>query len=124
MRFCRLLLAACVVVTVPLTSSGDPPAPLQPVAGPLPAGKWSVEFANGVVEKVEAKTDATVTVSEPGRTSGGKATALAGAILVVFEDDRVERWTAVGRRMVVEHWAPATQFPNGTPVRGIADRAE
>ena len=27
----------------------------------------------------------------------------------------------VGKRMGVEHWFPAAQFPTGTPVRGIAD---
>src|SRR5262245_56349632 len=118
MRVIRLLLAACVAAILPLTSAGDPP---QPVASPLPAGKWSVEFANGVIEMVVAREDATVRVSEPARAADGKATALAGAILVTFDDDRVERWTPVGKRMVVEHWFPAAQFPNGTPVRGIAD---
>ena len=90
----------------------------------LTTGKWNVEFANGVTELVDAKADATVIVSEPARSAGGKATALQGAVLIVFEDDRVERWTPVGRRMVVEHWYPAAQFANGTPVRGIADHAE
>jgi hypothetical protein len=120
----RLLLTACVVVAVPLLSLGDPPALLRPVAGPLPAGNWTVEFANGVTERVEAKADATVSVSEPARSASGKATSLAGTVLIVFEDDRVERWTPVGRRMVVEHWYPAAQYPNGAPVRGIADHAE
>ena len=107
MNASRLLLVACVAVAVPLASLGDPP---RPAAGPLPAGKWSVEFANGVTEQVEAKSDGTVAVSEPARSASGKATSLAGTVLIVFEDDRVERWTPVGRRMVVEHWYPAAQF--------------
>jgi hypothetical protein len=123
MQRSRLLLIIGVVLAWPVLSLGDLPAPLR-AAGPLPAGKWSVEFANGVAEQVEAKADGTVAVSEPARSAGGKATALQGSVLLVYEDDRVERWTPVGKRMVVEHWYPAAQFPNGTPVRGIADHAE
>ncbi|MFL5340376.1 MAG: hypothetical protein ACJ8F7_09510 [Gemmataceae bacterium] len=124
MQRSRLLLTICVVLAWPVLSLGDPPAQPMSAAGPLPAGKWSVEFANGVTERVEAKSDGTVAVSEPARSAGGKATALQGSVLLVYEDDRVERWPPVGRRMVVEHWFPAAQFPNGTPVRGIADHAE
>jgi hypothetical protein len=124
MNASRLLLTACVAVAIPLLSLGDPPAPLRPVAGSLPAGKWSVEFANGVMEQVEAKADGAVAVSEPARSAGGKTMALQGSVLLVYEDDRVERWTPVGKRMVVEHWFPAAQFPNGAPVRGIADHAD
>jgi hypothetical protein len=117
MRPTALLLAACL--TVPLAQA-DPPRPEQP----LPVGKWGVEFSNGVVERVEVRRDGTSTVSEPARTSDGKVTALQGTFLVVYDDDRVERWTPVGKRVVVEHWFPAAQFPNGTPVRGIADAAD
>jgi hypothetical protein len=121
MQLPRLVPAALALIALPLASAGDPPAP---PGSPLPVGKWGVEFANGVVQTVEARSNATVSVSEPGRTAAGKATALQGAVLVVYDDDRVERWTPVGRRMVIEHWFPAAQFLNGTPVRGIAERAD
>lgn len=117
MRFKAFLFTACVLLALPLTAAGDPAKPEQA----LPVGKWSIEFANGVVEKVEVKKDGTASVTEPARTSDGKVTALPGSYLFVCEDGRIERWTPVGRRMVVEHWAAADQFPNGTPVRGIAD---
>jgi predicted acyl esterase len=39
-----------------------------------------------------------------------------------FEDDRVERWTRDGERLVAEHWFPSSQFPAATPVVGIAQR--
>ena len=121
----RLFLVICAVACLPLTSIGDPPAPpMRASDSALPTGKWRVEFANGVVESVEVKADATALVSEPARSSGGKATSVAGTALVVFDDDRVERWTKVGGRMVVEHWFPAAHFPNGAPVRGIADKAD
>ena len=87
----------------------------------MPVGKWSIEFSNGVVEKVEVKQDGTASVTEPNRSSAGKVTAVPGSFLFVCEDGRVERWTPVGRRMVVEHWASSDQFPNGTPVKGIAE---
>jgi hypothetical protein len=115
MRPAAILL--CLAVSL---VRADPPRPLDPV----PAGKWSVEFANGVVEKVEVKRDGTATVAEPARNSDGRVTSLGGTFLFVCEDGRVERWTPVGRRMVVEHWASADQYPNGTPVRGIADVAD
>jgi hypothetical protein len=39
-------------------------------------------------------------------------------------DDRLERWTLVSKRMVVEHWFPASQVPVATPVLGIAERSQ
>ena len=118
MRTIAFLLAACLAVSL---AQADPPRPPDPT---LPAGKWTVEFANGVVEKVEIKKDGTASVSESARTSDGKVTSIQGTYLFVCEDSRVERWTPVGKRMVVEHWASADQYPNGTPVRGIADTAD
>ena len=120
MRLKAPLFTVCVLLTLPLTSAGDPPK-AQPA---LPTGKWSIEFSNGVVEKVEVKQDGTASVTEPARSSDGKVTSLQGSFLFVCEDGRLERWTPVGKRMVVEHWASADQFPNGTPVKGIADVAD
>lgn len=123
MRLPPLFLIACAMFTLTQTSAGDPPQPLR--ADPaLPVGKWNVEFTNGVVQKVEIKKDATATVTEPARAADGKVTSLQGTFLLVCDDDRIERWTPVGKRMVVEHWFPANQFPAGTPVRGIADMTD
>jgi hypothetical protein len=113
----RRVLLSTVFAALALPALADPPRPLPA----LPVGRWKVEFANGVVEKAEIKKDGTAWVTEPERTSDGKVTALRGAFLFVCEDDRIERWTPVGKRMVVEHWFPSDQYPNGTPVRGIAD---
>lgn len=118
MRTMALLLTAGLTVSL---VRADPPRP-DPM--PLPAGKWSVEFSNGVVEKVEIKKDGTATVTEPARESDGKFTSTPGSFLFTCEDGRVERWTPVGKRMVVEHWASADQFPNGAPVKGIAETAD
>jgi hypothetical protein len=120
MRLKALLFTGCAILTLPLTSAGDPPKAEQA----LPVGKWSVEFSNGVVEKVEVKKDGTASVTEPARSSDGKMTSTPGSFLFVCEDGRVERWTPVGKRMVVEHWASADQFPNGAPVKGIAETAD
>ncbi len=114
----RLLFASIAVFVFALGSAGNAPAPERS----LPAGEWSVEFANGVVETCEIRKDGTATESEPLRKSDGKAVDKDGAIVIVFDDDRTERWTPVGKRMVVEHWYPSSKFPCGTPVRGIADR--
>jgi hypothetical protein len=86
-------------------------------------GKWNVEFTNGVKEVCRIRTDRTASVAEPLRTSSGKVEVKDGSVVIVYQDDRVERWTPVGQRMVVEHWHPGAPFPTGTPVLGIADGA-
>lgn len=124
----RFSLAAVAILTLVLTSAAFPPAPVFRGPRPtppeaLPVGRWTVEFANKVVEECEVRKDGTAGVAEPNRIAGGKATAKGGGVVIVFDDDRVERWTAVGQRMVVEHWFPAAQYPAGTPVLGVADRS-
>jgi hypothetical protein len=91
-------------------------------AGPtIPAGKWVVTFRNGVVETCKVGQDGMVSVREPMRSSRGKGESKDDAIVVPFEDGRVERWTPVGKRFVVEHWFPASAYPAGARVLGIAD---
>jgi hypothetical protein len=85
--------------------------------------KWKVEFTNGVKEVCQIGKDRTACVAEPLRTSNGKVEVKGGSVVIVYQDDRVERWTPVGKRMVVEHWHPGARFPSGTPVLGIADGA-
>jgi len=116
-------LAAALALVLPPPSWADPPPRPTPApqAGPL-AGRWVVEFANGVAELCEIGQDGAASVAEPRRSSGGKVTARDGAAVVVYDDDRVERWTPVGRRAVVEHWYPGSTFPSGAPVLGIARR--
>jgi hypothetical protein len=89
----------------------------------LLVGRWRVDFANGVTETCEIGKSGTASVAEPRRTSGGKVTVQGGAVVVVYDDDRVERWTPVGRKAVVEHWYPGSAFPCGRPVLGIAKHA-
>ena len=86
----------------------------------LPVGKWSVEFANQVVETCAIRADGTASVVEARRSSDGRASAEGGSFIVRFADDRIEKWTPVGKRMVVEHRFPGA----GAPVLGIAERVE
>jgi hypothetical protein len=116
-----LPLVAGLALVLPPPTRADTPAPPAAQAGPL-AGRWVVEFANGVAEVCEVGQDGAASVAEPRRSSGGKVTARDGAVVVVYDDDRVERWTPVGRKAVVEHWYPGAAFPSGEPVRGIARR--
>ena len=114
----RFLSASLALFVFALASAGNAPAP---ECG-LPAGEWSVEFANGVVETCAIRKDGTASESEPNRKADGKAVDKDGAIVITFDDDRTERWTPVGKHMVVEHWYPSSKFPCGKPVLGIADR--
>ena len=129
-------LLACMIVGAILIVphvSGDQPAPPRKAEDGISvskwpyaigAGKWKVLFANGVTEVCEIREDATVSVVEPLRRSTGKLQAKSGSVVMVFADDRVERWTPVGRRYVVEHWFPAAQVPVTTPIFGIAELAQ
>jgi hypothetical protein len=94
----------------------------QPVDDAL-VGQWTVEFANGVVETCDLVKEGTANVVEPKRSSPGKIRdVMNGVMVLAFDDDRIERWTKIGQRMVVEHWASSNQFPGGTPVLGIAEK--
>ena len=57
----------------------------------LLAGRWDVAFANGVVERCEVRADGTASVTEPARSSRGKAEAKGSSVVMTFEDGRVER---------------------------------
>jgi hypothetical protein len=113
----RPLAALAALLLLPLFAPADPPAP----AGP--AGKWKVRFANGVVETCTFDKGV-ATEAEPLRQSTGTAMFQDGSFVIAFGDDRTERWTAVGKRWVVEHWATSAAFPAGRPVLGIATRAD
>jgi hypothetical protein len=87
-------------------------------------GKWNVEFTNGVTEVCDIFNfdGGHATVDEPRRRSRGTVVVQGGSVVITFNDDRVERWTAVGKRFVVEHWFPGSRFPTTNPVLGIAER--
>jgi hypothetical protein len=91
----------------------------------VPEGKWTVEFANGVTETCAVTTmdGYRAFVAEPNRSSPGVVAIDGGSAVLTFDDDRVERWTPVGDRFVVEHWFPAAGFGSARPVLGIAQRA-
>ncbi len=103
----------------PADDPRNPPAPEDRLAG-----TWTVELANGSVITCEIKKDNTASVVELNRTAGGKVSVKEGSFVIAYDDDRLERWTPVGKRMVVEHWYPASQVPVVTPVLGIATAKE
>lgn len=102
-------------------SRGNAPAKEDGVK--LPVGKWNVSFLNGVKEECEIGKEGKCSVDEPLRQSNGTAEVKGSATVLTFNDERVERWTPAGKRYLVEHWFPASQFPEGEPVLGIAERA-
>jgi hypothetical protein len=87
-------------------------------------GRWIIEFRNGVVEECEIRQDGSATVVEPLRASPGRVELGARSVVIRYDDDRVERCTPLGRRMIVEHWFPASAFPAGKAVLGVARRAK
>jgi hypothetical protein len=121
-RLLPLLLAALIGLISPGTPTWNA-RPDRPPQTALPVGKWKVEFANGVTEVVGVGNGGESSVEEPRRRCVGMAAVKGNAVVITFGDDRVERWTPVGPRYVVEHWFPASQVPVTAPVLGIAERA-
>ena len=120
-----VVLVAGAALAFPLASGGQPLGPPPPSQTSPPVGRWAVEFANGVAEVCDIQKDGTASVVEPVRISGGKAVVNGSSVLIVFEGGRVQRWTPVGKRLVVEHWFPGSQFPTAAAgVFGIAERAQ
>lgn len=118
-----LFVIAVVFLAGPRSAPGEVWARQLPrEVDPMPAGHWRIEFTNGVVERCEIATDGSAKVREPLRSAAGKAELQDGAVVISFADDRVERWTAIGPRLIVEHWCPSSAYPDGKPVLGIAER--
>ena len=115
----RAVAALLVALAVPAFAAPRRDGPTAAGADGLPAGKWRVEFANGVVERCTFE-QGTATETEPLRSSTGKPALQDGSVVIAFADDRTERWTAVGKQWVVEHWCPSAAYPAGRPVVGIA----
>jgi hypothetical protein len=120
----KLLIVACITLGLTLPAAGDRIESL--VGAPSREsglfGKWTVAFANGVVETCEVRGDGTASESEPNRSADGKAEASGNALVITFEDGRVERWNLINGRVVVEHWCPAAAYPAAASVVGVADR--
>jgi hypothetical protein len=122
-----LPFVAGAVLAIALTWTADGPAPAgntplppdsnRPPEASLPVGRWSVAFANAVAETCGIRTDGKALVSEPRRTSRGQATAMGSAVVIVFEDDRVERWTPVGRQALTSR--PERQY-SASPTKGTS----
>ena len=119
-------LLVCVVIVGGHDFRADAQAKDSPEAD-LPVGEWKVEFANGVTELCDVfifDGEGHATVEEPRRRSRGTVKVNGGSVVMTFNDDRVERWTSVGKRFVVEHWYPGSRPSTVTPVLGIAERTQ
>jgi hypothetical protein len=121
-RLLPFLLVGGVILVVQGSGEAVPVWDNTPKAA-LPVGKWKVEFANGVNEVVDIGNGGESSVEEPQRRCVGMAEVQGGSVVITFGDDRVERWTLVGKRYVVEHWFLASRLPTVTPVLGIAELA-
>lgn len=113
------MTTACAGLVGGLAWSGLQAQPQQPAR---PLGKWQIEFSNKVVEICQIEASGEVFVDEARRLSAGKAVQKGEVTVISFADNRLERWTPVGNRFVVEHWAQGNQLPVTAPVLGIAER--
>lgn len=86
-------------------------------------GHWKIEFTNGITQQYVIQDDQSVSVSSSNskRSSRGRMEVTKNECRIAFEDDRAERWTRVGDRVIVEHWFPASKSPKVQPVLGIGE---
>ncbi|NND96991.1 MAG: hypothetical protein HKN47_06645 [Pirellulaceae bacterium] len=88
----------------------------------LPVGKWTVVFANGVVQTTQIHADGTATVTQSARSAAGTATVKDGFVEIRYDDDRAERWMVGGDTLTVQHWHPIRDMPDKPAVLGTAER--
>ena len=93
-----------------------------PQDAPAWGGTWWTRFDNGVSQRMVLAGNTCRGGNNHGWSSKGKLDHDDGRIIITYEDDRLERWTPIGHRMVVEHWHPASAYPDTKPVVGIAER--
>ena len=83
-------------------------------------GTWRVTYTNNAVRTYEVGSDDTVRFMEENlqaRVQRGEE------VLLQFDDGKLERWTLAGTRLFVEHWNPASKYPQQPPtVIGIGVR--
>ena len=99
-----LLLAALGCATVHT-------APQMPAGSDL-AGTWRVTYTNNAVRTYEVGSDDTVRFLEENRHARVQR---GEEVLLRFADGKIERWTLAGRRLFVEHWDPASKYPQRPP---------
>jgi len=92
------------------------------VSAEIPVGSWRVAFSNGVIQNCEILASGKTTVVQPRRTSEGTAVVKDGTIEILYQDDRLERWSLKGDDMVVEHWHPSSDMATAPAVTGVATR--
>ena len=98
-------------------------APIPPeLRKPRYQGAWRIDFTNGVSETCTIERSGKAELKEPLRKAKGQLEENErGVSIIMFDDDRIERWTPVGKRYIVEHWFPGSQYPKAPPVLGIAE---
>src|SRR5688500_9452864 len=119
----HLIAAATVLAAVLAAQSFGGEEQNRAIERRLRAHEWRVEFANGVVQTNEFMDYGVASVIEPRRRAGGDVKYEAGGAVVSYGDNRTERWTLVGSRFVVEHWAPSSAMWSERGVLGIAEKA-
>jgi hypothetical protein len=122
-RLLAVLLVGSVCLVVQGFHGNVPAKETRSNDAALPVGRWRVEFTNGVTEVCVIGRGGVAIVDEPLRRARGRAEISGNSVVLTFQDDRIERWTPVGQRFVVEHWFPGSQFPTASPVLGIGERA-
>lgn len=96
----------------------------SPTKVELPIGKWQMIKDGSVFGSYEFRRDGSVMWTEAIRQAVGKATVMDDAILVVYQDDRTEKITPFGPRLIVEHWHPSSQYPASRPVFVYAEKVK
>jgi hypothetical protein len=105
-----------LLLMIPLAAHGAPPSSGERVL----AGKWSIEFTNGVTQVLEIREDGTGSVIELALARcEGTLVRRDGSMVIDLHDGRKQRFTPLGSRLLVEHWPPGATA-DAPPILGIA----
>ena len=100
-----------VVGDLPAAAEPHKPVPPRPKA-PGFTGLWRVIYSHGAVRTYHVGADDTVQFIEERRRG---ALRRGQHVLLQFGDGKIERWTLVKGRLLVQHWNPASGYPRRPP---------
>lgn len=87
-------------------------------------GEWVCKFVNGAVHHYTIEADGTIFWTDPNPKKKLKTVLRGKDFLIEFPaDDIVERLTASGGELQIEHFTPKSTYPGKPTTRGTGKRA-
>lgn len=82
-------------------------------------GTWTVRYSDRHTRTYTIASDGSTFYHEANRQ--GKLFAKDGDVLLDFRDGRLERFELIDSKLRIEHFNPATRYPDGRPILGVGE---